>query len=193
MKTYHIAMLVAVFFFLPFVKTGGAERLSLPRQEQLSSRRVTQVIQDSEGFLWYATEGGGVCRDDGRRISVFRSDAEHPRLLCSNDVASLAEAAGRYIIIGTYHGANVLDKRDYSIRRLEEVDDKRVDDIVVGRNGHWWLFQPLLPCHVRSSPHQLQQDELKPVGASFAAASRPASGVRPQPPICRIRSSRGGG
>ncbi len=113
------------------------QRLSLPRQEQLSSQRVSHVIQDSEGFLWYATEGGGVCRDDGRQITVFRSDAEHPDLLGSNDVACLAEAADRYIIIGTFHGANVLDKQDYTIRRLEEVDDKRVDDIIVGRNGHW--------------------------------------------------------
>ena len=115
------------------------QMLSLPNREQLSSERVMEVMQDSEGFLWYATQGGGVCRDDGRQMLVFRSDAEHPDLLGSNDVASLAEAAGRYIIIGTFHGAFVLDKRDYSIRRLPEVDDKKVDDIIVAANGHWWL------------------------------------------------------
>ncbi len=98
------------------------------------------VMQDSEGFLWYATEGGGLCRDDGRQISVFRSDAEHPDILGSNDVASLAEAGGRYILIGTFHGAFVLDKLDYSIHKLSEVDDNKVDDIIVSRkNGHWWL------------------------------------------------------
>ena len=116
-------------------------RLELPNHEQLSSERVLHVLRDSEGYLWYATEGGGVCRDDGRQMIVFRSDAEHPDLLGSNDVASLAEALPPLsgIIIGTFHGAYVLDKRDYSIRRLTEVDDKRVDDIVVSRNGHWWL------------------------------------------------------
>ena len=113
--------------------------LSLPRQEQLSSQQVLQVIQDSEGFLWYATEGGGVCRDDGRQMIVFRSDAEHPDLLGSNNVASIAEADKMHIIIGTYHGAYVLDKQDYSIQRLVEVDDKRVDDIMISRDGHWWL------------------------------------------------------
>ena len=128
-------------------------RLALPRQEQLSSQRVLQVMQDSEGFLWYATEGGGLCRDDGRQMLVFRSDAEHPDLLGSNDVSCVAEALpapsptakdplrqrGRHMIIGTFHGAFVLDKHDYSIRRLAEVDDKRVDDIIVTANGHWWL------------------------------------------------------
>ena len=114
------------------------KKLSLPRQEQLSSDRVQQVLQDSEGYLWYATEGGGVCRDDGRQISVFRSDAEHPDLLGSNDVVCLAEAGSR-IIIGTFHGAYVLDKQDYTIRRLTDVDDKHVDDIIIAADGHWWL------------------------------------------------------
>lgn len=138
MKRYIITLLLN-FLVLTCMMGQQVVRLELPHHEQLSSERVLQVIQDSEGFLWYATEGGGVCRDDGRQILVFRSDAEHPDLLGSNDVACLAEAAGRYILIGTFHGACVLDKQDYSIHRLAEVDDKRVDDIIVSQNGHWWL------------------------------------------------------
>lgn len=115
------------------------QMLSLPRQEQLSSQRVLQVVQDSEGFLWYATEGGGLCRDDGRQMIVFRNDAEHPHLLGSNNIACIAVAGKYYIIIGTFHGAYILDKRNYDIRHLKEVDDKRVDDIIVGKNGNWWL------------------------------------------------------
>jgi AraC-like DNA-binding protein/ligand-binding sensor domain-containing protein len=131
--------LLLLIFLLPLACWAqDFQKLSLPNHEQLSTEQVLQVIQDSEGFLWYATEGGGVWRDDGRKMVVFRSDAAHPDLLRSNDVSSLADA-GRFIIIGTYHGANLLDKHDYSISRLEDVDDKRVDDIIVGHNGHWWL------------------------------------------------------
>ena len=115
------------------------QELTFPRLEQLSAQHVTHVIPDSEGYLWYGTEGGGVCRDDGHQILVFRSDAEHPDLLGSNSIACLAEATQRYIIIGTYHGAFLLDKHDYSIRRMIEVDDKRVDDIIISKNGHWWM------------------------------------------------------
>ena len=115
-RQHHIILFLS--FLLPlFCRAQDQRVLSLPRLEQLPSSHVTQVIQDAEGFLWYATEGGGVCRDDGRQMMVFRSDAEHPDLLGSNDVASIANA-GRYIIIGTYHGACLLDKQDYSIRRL---------------------------------------------------------------------------
>ena len=67
-------------------------------------------------------------------------------------MANLAEAAGRYIVIGTFHGAFVLDKQDYSIRRLPEVDDKKVDDIIVSRDGHWWLT---------ADPHFRHADDLQ--------------------------------
>ena len=137
MARYLYVMLLSIFMPLS-VKTQQLQRLELPRQEMLSSQHVLQVIQDSEGFLWYATEGGGLCRDDGRQIIVFRSDAEHPNLLGSNDVACLAES-GIHLIIGTFHGAYVLDKAGYTIRQLTEVDDKRVDDIIVTSDGHWWL------------------------------------------------------
>lgn len=139
MKTCYVLLFISLLWLPTFGGERPVGRLILPRHEQLSSQRITHVIQDAEGFLWYATEGGGVGCDDGCKMTVFRSDADHPDLLCSNKVACIAEAAGRYIIIGTYHGANLLDKRDYSIRRLKDVDDKRVDDIIIGHNGHWWL------------------------------------------------------
>jgi len=57
LKHCHILLLFALFL-LPF-RGEAQQELALPRLEQLSSQHVTQVIQDSEGFLWYATEGGG--------------------------------------------------------------------------------------------------------------------------------------
>ena len=138
MQKYTILLLLSLMFAPFALRAQYCHRLSLPNREQLSSDKVLYVMQDSEGFLWYATDGGGVCRDDGRQVDVFRSDAEHPDLLGSNTVICLAEA-GRRIVIGTTHGANVLDKRDYRINRLTEVDDKRVDDIIVTADGHWWL------------------------------------------------------
>ncbi|MCR4958323.1 MAG: helix-turn-helix domain-containing protein [Prevotella sp.] len=135
---HHLPSLFLVFLLPCLCLSQGLQRLSLPNGEQLSAERVLHVMQDSEGFLWYATEGGGLCRDDGRQVLVFRSDADHPDLLGDNHIACLAEA-GQQIVIGSFHGAYLLNKHDYSIGRLAEVDDKRVDDIVVASNGHWWL------------------------------------------------------
>ncbi len=129
-----ILLLLASFILM----AQGTHVLVLPNREQLSADKVLYVMQDSEGFLWYGTDGGGVCRDDGRQVIVFRCDAEHPNLLGSNTVLCLAETGNR-IFIGTTHGANMLDKDDYSIRFLAEVDDRRVDDIIVTSDGHCWL------------------------------------------------------
>ena len=93
----HLFLLLLVFLFPCIVQAQGRQRLSLPNREQLSAERILHVMQDSEGFLWYATEGGGLCRDDGRQVLVFRSNAEHPDLLGGNNIACMAEA-GQQII-----------------------------------------------------------------------------------------------
>lgn len=133
MKSQLSSLLLCLL--IPILTSAQSRKwLQLPNLEQLPSQRVLFLMQDSEGVLWYATEGGGICRDDGRQVDIFRNDAHHPDLLGSNNVACLAEA-GRHLIIGTFHGACVLDKHSFHIRRLEEVDDHRVDDILVRRNG----------------------------------------------------------
>lgn len=139
-KLKETIMLNLLFFILIYVSmplclaAQVPTCLKLPNQELLSSDRVLFVMEDSEGCIWYGTEGDGVCRDDGRQVDVFRSDAEHPDLLGSNKVGCLAEM-GQHIIIGTFHGAYVLNKVNFTIRQLKEVDDKRVDDILVLRSG----------------------------------------------------------
>ena len=132
MTRNHI--LTLVLFLLPLCMAAQDFRhLSLPNRELLSSERILYLMEDSEGCLWYATEGGGICRDDGQQVDIFRSDADHPELLGSNNVGCLAEV-GRHMIIGTFHGAYLLDKRDFSIQQLAEVDAKRIDDILVTHN-----------------------------------------------------------
>lgn len=131
---YTLWILLGWLLLMTDLSAQELQCLKMPNQELLSCDRVLFLMEDSEGCLWYATEGGGVCRDDGRQMDVFRSDAAHPELLGSNNVACLAES-GRYIIIGTFHGAYALDKKDFSISRMAEIDDKRVDDIITLRCG----------------------------------------------------------
>ncbi len=133
--TYRYILILLDLLFSVVATAQTFHVLSMPHQEQLSSKKVLFIMQDSEGALWYATEGGGICRDDGCSVDIFRNDITHPQLLGSNNVACLAEAKG-HIIIGTYHGAYVLNKKDHAISRLKEVDDNRVDDILVTSKGH---------------------------------------------------------
>ncbi len=136
MKILHIIILTILCPGLLFGQK--LHLLNLPNQEQLSSNNILYLMQDSEGSLWYATEGGGLCRDNGLQVDVFRSDSKAPDLLGSNNISYLAEY-GQKLIIGTFHGAYILDKKDFSIRRIVEVDDKRVDDILVTHDNRLFL------------------------------------------------------
>ena len=143
----HIANIIMVrllsslfFCLLTIICTASAEyiRLDMPNRDQLQTENILCIIQDSEGCIWYGTEGDGVYRDDGRHIDVFRNDAQNPSLIGSNNIASLAET-DFYIIIGTFHGAYALHKQDFSISCITEVDDNRVDDILVSRKGEIFI------------------------------------------------------
>lgn len=133
-----VRVLILLVFYTIHIKAQQYRYLSLPNIEMLSSDKISCVIQDNEGFLWYGTEGGGICRDDGRQIDIFRSDAAHPNLLGSNNIVCLINVKHN-VFIGTFHGAYILDKDNYCIKQLKDVDEKRVDDMIESTNMHIWL------------------------------------------------------
>ena len=92
----------------------------LPTRVHLPVANINAVIQDSEGYMWYATYEGGLCRDNGYQIDVFRRDKERSELLSDNVIYSLCEAPDRRIWFSTAQCVYVLDKHDYSIRPLSE-------------------------------------------------------------------------
>ena len=120
---YHIAVLLMLL--LPVVSMRAQSTFS-PYVSELSTRNqmpvanVNAVIQDSEGYMWYATYEGGLCRDNGYQIDVFRKDKDHAELLSDNIIYSLCEAPDGRIWFSTAHSVYVLDKHDYGIRPLSE-------------------------------------------------------------------------
>ncbi len=138
MKASHYINIIIGLLLSAAVIAQEHTVLQLPFGDQLPSDKVLHIIEDSDGYLWYATEGGGLCRNNGLQIDVFKSDAETPNLLGDNNICCLAEH-DEHIIIGTFHGAYVLDKSDFSIKQLPEVDNKRIDDIITDNDNCVWL------------------------------------------------------
>lgn len=91
-----------------------------PRIDQLPLVGVNAMLQDREGFIWYATTEGGLCRDDGYTVDVFRNDRANPmRLGHSNGVLSICETSKGDICFGTRENIYLLRKSDYSIVPLD--------------------------------------------------------------------------
>ena len=104
---------------------------------------LTGALQDRQGYLWYATPGCGLCRDDGYHIDVFRSDRLHPGLIANNDVLCIAEnKVAEQIWFGTRAGAYVLDKHTYAIHPLlvegHELN-RHIENILSASDGTMWL------------------------------------------------------
>lgn len=113
----------------------------LPTQKQLPVANIHCILQDTEGYMWYGTPEGGLCRDNGYQVDVFRSDRLHPNLIGkSNNIRSMAEDQHHHIIFGTGDGAYVLDKLNYSIATLDpKLKGKNVDAILVASDGDIWV------------------------------------------------------
>lgn len=138
MTRLHFAKIL-VLFLLQTTGVSGQTfvRTSLPNQLLLPVSRIVDVLQDSEGYMWYATLGGGLCRDNGFQIDFIRNNRRHPNLLSCNDIISLQEdTATHSILFLTSNGAYELQKGDYSVRRMDDKEAARrmrwVDDMGSG-------------------------------------------------------------
>lgn len=93
----------------------------LPTRTEMPVANVNAMIQDSEGYMWYATFEGGLCRDNGYQIDVFRKDKDNPDLITDNMIFSLAEAHNGDIWFSTDQCVYMLSKKDYSIKKVNDV------------------------------------------------------------------------
>lgn len=90
---------------------------------------VNAIVQDSTGYIWFATYGG-LCKYDGYRLNVYRSDNSG---LSRDRVISLHVASDSLIYIGTESGGlNVYDPATDEISHVSKYDGGRnvTDDVV---------------------------------------------------------------
>lgn len=110
----------------------------LPTQELLPVPNLHCIFQDSEGFFWYGTAGGGLCRDNGYQVNVFRTDAQHPGLIAQNDVFCIAEDKNGNIWFGTTSGTYCLDKSTYTIAQIEG-HTTATGSLLLDSQGNMWV------------------------------------------------------
>jgi signal transduction histidine kinase/ligand-binding sensor domain-containing protein len=78
------------------------------RSQGLSQQRVTDIVQDDQGFLWFGTQYG-LDRYDGYSFRVFKNDPDNSRSLCGVKIPSLFKDRTGALWIGC----------DYSLDRYD--------------------------------------------------------------------------
>ena len=104
-------------------------------EEGLTQSQAVSIFQDSRGFLWIGTFGGGVCKFDGKK---FRSFTEKDGLI-NNMVMNIAEDKNGNIWFATRGGVSKFDGYKFeSYGTAEGLNHERVNSILIDDNGNLW-------------------------------------------------------
>jgi signal transduction histidine kinase/ligand-binding sensor domain-containing protein/DNA-binding response OmpR family regulator len=138
-----------LFFFCFFLTIPCFQAKSAPMgfsfekftyNNQLPSNSVIRIFDDKEGYMWFGTKDG-LCRFDGYDMKVFRSSALTPGKLSNNEIQCIVEDNDQQLWVGTYEGINIIDKKSYSIRQLDNdlIKKERINSILPDSKGYIWI------------------------------------------------------
>jgi ligand-binding sensor domain-containing protein/signal transduction histidine kinase len=82
--------------------------LPLSGLESLSQSRVTHIVQDDQGFMWFGTQYG-VDRYDAYQFKVFKNDPGQPSSLCGVYMLSLFKDRSGTLWMGCENGLDRFD------------------------------------------------------------------------------------
>lgn len=83
----------------------------------LSQSSITDIIQDSEGFMWFATNDG-LNRFDGIVFKHFKNNEDDSTSLSSNNIYSIFEDHKHNLWVGTAKGLNKYNRNKQNFERI---------------------------------------------------------------------------
>ncbi|MFI5150300.1 MAG: two-component regulator propeller domain-containing protein [Bacteroidia bacterium] len=85
-------------------------------QDGIAQSQVYSIFEDSRGFLWMGTRGGGLSRYDGLNFKTYTIQDG----LADNFVSCIAEDAGHNLLIGTNQGLSIYDGKRFFNFNLQD-------------------------------------------------------------------------
>ncbi|NQU33002.1 MAG: hypothetical protein HQ521_07185, partial [Bacteroidetes bacterium] len=94
-----------VIYDKPMIDDSQIRFERLTSEDGLSHNRITDIIQDSHGFVWIATVDG-LNRYDGKQFEIYKHNLDNFTSLTSSFISCIAENIKGEIFIGTNRGLN---------------------------------------------------------------------------------------
>ncbi len=128
-RLYILLLLMATKF--SFSQTFNFENISL--ENGLPQAQVTCIKEDTRGYLWVGTQGGGVACYDGIKFKIFDESSG----IAGNIITSIEEDLNGHIWIGTtYGGVTHFDgKSFFNITKENGLLENRITSITVDRKN----------------------------------------------------------
>ncbi len=114
--TLSLFLISCILFSTRIHAQSGSIFYHVTTEQGLASNRCNDILQDSEGYYWVATEDG-LSRFDGRSCKNYRKNAQDSSSLSNNLCYNLLEDKLGNIWISTYQGINRYNKKTGTFTR----------------------------------------------------------------------------
>jgi ligand-binding sensor domain-containing protein/class 3 adenylate cyclase len=111
---------------------------SIGTDQGLSQGYVPAIVQDKEGYLWFATNDG-LNKYDGYDFRVFRHEIDKPFSLIENSITSLYYDSKGRLWVGTASGLDLLETSTGKFIHFPQLRVKNVDEIAEDETGSIWI------------------------------------------------------
>jgi len=140
----YLTLLLIANFYIYSQDEISFERFSL--EEGLSQSVVLDIVQDSKGFIWIATQDG-LNRFDGYEFKIYKNNPNDSNSISENWINVLHLDAEECLWLGTeYGGLNKLDLKTGKITRfisdstnLNTIPHNTIRDIKEDVEGNLWI------------------------------------------------------
>ena len=145
MKLKFLAVFFILFCWQSWAATPVLRFDQFSLKEGLSQASVLDILQDRQGFMWFATQDG-LNRFDGYDFKVYRRDLSDPQSLSENYVNNIFQDSSGYLWLTTRNGLNRFDPKTNTFQRFmfDIADPNSISaDWTFGTNedhyGHIWV------------------------------------------------------
>jgi signal transduction histidine kinase/ligand-binding sensor domain-containing protein/CheY-like chemotaxis protein/AraC-like DNA-binding protein len=125
----------------------------------LSHGFVRAVLQDSEGYAWFATPNG-LNRFDGYDMVVYKNDPQNQYSLSSSNILMLFEDSRKNLWIGTSEGINLYVRAENRFVRFPETADGFINSIIEDSEHNLWVSARTALYQYQPSHHKFTKYEL---------------------------------
>ncbi len=146
------SVLLSILANVVFAQTNIYSKLhfeSISIVEGLSQNNVTDIFQDSRGYLWIGTKAG-LNMYDGNTLEIFKNDPEEAGSISNNMIYGICEDSQGNIWVGTENGLNKFNRQKHSFESFYSnaqnskinISDDIVYSVFCDNEGSLWVKTP---------------------------------------------------
>ena len=142
-------IIIFTIAFFTTKKTFGKEFIPNFRQintdQGLPGENVINIIQDSQGYMWFCIEASGVCKYDGSSFTVYKALFNGKQGISSNNANDIQQDFQGNIWIATDNGLNKINQDEEIVAFYHHPEDDHslpsslINTVTIAKNGIIWI------------------------------------------------------